>query len=599
MKQKPFFIRGFGIYCSNSSSYNPKIIEVLYKRKSKEKYLSLGNFKLSLSFGTQILTTEEVVFSNTEKIKFVIKETYGGKKAYINKIFLYENLPKYNFDMSYRNDDINININEENSINKNILHNSNKLNLKDLDMNEITNVKKEKIISNNLPTRTTDILLTESDLTDKPKKKNKKYYKDYNDSIHKESNKNKIENEKQNNSDLLDKEGVNEENISIEDNKKDLNNNSNIIFTNSDDKANAFEDDNNNIIKTISDISCNNKINNCDNDNINNKIYEYDTRISNLENEVNNLKNAINEILNNLNQTINQNKNHFQECKKYTDYKILSTLGNINDKIYYFNTQSYNHNNSHNKKHIETKTLNNNTSEIIYSNTSNNKIAKNKIGNINMNSLYVKNNSKPSKIIDNNNEILNNKNNFKKKKLSKIKLEEEKKIEKILNNQLNKKLGDFNEKIENKIYKSLFKPTLKKLENNLQNDFNSVKEKLRSLSVNYSQACIKSIQSTRPIRYNNYSSYINDLQNNFENNNNRRKSFYKIDINNRNNNNFLEEKNNFDDDKNIGRTEKVKRRNLVEKQRQLNDLIFKLNTKQNESFKYISSRKDNKSFDIN
>ena len=59
MKRKPLIIRGFGIYCSKSSSYNPKIIEVFCQRKNKQKYESLGKFKLSLSIGTQILTTEE------------------------------------------------------------------------------------------------------------------------------------------------------------------------------------------------------------------------------------------------------------------------------------------------------------------------------------------------------------------------------------------------------------------------------------------------------------------------------------------------------------------------------------------------------------
>ena len=403
MKQKPLFIRGFGIYCSSSSSYNPKIIEVLYKRKNKEKYSSLGNFKLSLSFGTQILTTEEILFNNIEKIKFVIKETYGGKQTYINNIFLYENLPNCNLSMEYQDEDKNIN--EESNIHKNITNNSNKLNLKDLNLNEITNNKKEKIINNNLPTGTTDILLTESDLTEKPKKKQKKYYSNTkNEKIDKNI-------EKNNKSNILEKEGIIEENISIESHKKDnSNNSSNIILTNSDDnneKNNAIEE--NNIINTISDNSHNNKIKN--NDIIQNKINEYDLRVSNLENEVNSLKDVINEILNNLNEIINQNKNHSQECKKYIDYKILSSLENINNKIYYYNTQSFNQNYSNNSKYIETQNLNN-ASEIICNNISR---VKSKNGNINKKALYFKK-SKSSKAMINNNEKVkvNNKNNFKK-----------------------------------------------------------------------------------------------------------------------------------------------------------------------------------------
>ena len=167
-----------------------------------------------------------------------------------------------------------------------------------------------------------------------------------------------------------------------------------------------------------------------------------------------------------------------------------------------------------------------------------------------------------------------------------------------MNNKLNKKLGDFNERIENNIYKSLLKPSLKKLENNLQNNFNSMKEKLRSLSVNYSQISAKNIKSTRPIRYNNTNnySYISDLNNNFGSNN-RRKNIYEIDINNINYNNYIDEKKNFNNYNNIIQTEKIK--NIVEKQKQLNDLLFKYNNKQNQSVNYISFRKDNKSFDTN
>ena len=178
MKQKPLLIRGFGIYCSQSTLYNPKIIEVLYQKKNSNKYISLGNFKLSLSIGTQLLTTEETIFSDIEKIKFIIKETYGGNKICINNIYLYEYLPAVDFTMSYQN--INTEKGENISNIKNIFNNNSKtLNLGDLSMNDMTkevinnnitkedNQKNEKIFSNNLPTRTTEILISESDLTDK------------------------------------------------------------------------------------------------------------------------------------------------------------------------------------------------------------------------------------------------------------------------------------------------------------------------------------------------------------------------------------------------------------------------------------------------
>ena len=185
MKQKPLLIRGFGIYCSKSTIYNPKIIEVLYQKKNSNKYISLGNFKLSLSIGTQLLTTEETIFSDIEKIKFIIKETYGGNKVCINNIYLYEYLPSVDFTMSYQNMEINTEEIINNTNNQNILGNISKtLNLGELNMNNITkeiinnnnnniviqnneNKIEEKIFSNNLPTRTSEILISESDLTDK------------------------------------------------------------------------------------------------------------------------------------------------------------------------------------------------------------------------------------------------------------------------------------------------------------------------------------------------------------------------------------------------------------------------------------------------
>ena len=170
MKQKPLLIRGFGIYCSQSTLYNPKIIEVLFQKKNSNKYISLGNFKLSLSVGTQLLTTEETIFTDIEKIRFIIKETYGGNKVCINNIYLYEYLPSVDFTMSYQNNELNTELGENiSNINlKNILNNNSKsLNLGDLSMNNITkeisnnnknkedSQKNEKIFSNNLQTRTT------------------------------------------------------------------------------------------------------------------------------------------------------------------------------------------------------------------------------------------------------------------------------------------------------------------------------------------------------------------------------------------------------------------------------------------------------------
>ena len=396
MKQKPLLIRGFGIYCSKSTIYNPKIIEVLYQKKNSNKYISLGNFKLSLSIGTQLLTTEETIFSDIEKIKFIIKETYGGNKVCINNIYLYEYLPSVDFTMSYQNMEINTEENINNTNNQNILGNISKtLNLGELNMNNITkeiinnnnnniviqnneNKIEEKIFSNNLPTRTSEILISESDLTDKkPINKRNNFFLEIknNNVINKKKSgvnktnkkENKIyikeEEEKQNpnytsfNEDLLQK------NIAVHSKPKDIFNNSNIIFTTTEAKNFTTENNiNENILNTISNLSNINNIHvndkfNSFKMNVKNKINEYDIRISNVENEIINLKKLMNDILNNMNQLILQNKslaekeykNIVTECKNYIDNKMVNiceTLNN-NQKNYYYDTQPHIYNQSY------------------------------------------------------------------------------------------------------------------------------------------------------------------------------------------------------------------------------------------------------------
>ena len=649
MKRKPLLIRGFGIYCSQSTIYNPKIIEVLYQKKNSNKYISLGNFKLSLSIGTQLLTTEETIFSDIEKIKFIIKETYGGKKVCINNIYLYEYLPSVDFTMSYQN--INTEKGENiSNINKNIFNNNSKtLNLGDLSMNDITkeiNNKKEdskknqKIFSNNLPTRTTEIFITESDLTEKkPVNKKKTFLSLEIKNNNRNDNKNKIkkilagisnlninennniqEEEKQNNAYTSFNEDLLQKNIAVHSKPQDFDN---IIFTTTDLKNYTTDNNaNDNILNTISNIS---NINNYDKFNafkmnVKNKFNEYDIKISNIENDVNNLKELVNGILNNLNQIMIQNKNKEEqeynyiltECKNYIDNKmtnICETLGN-NQRNYYYDTQPYIYNQSYsinsnvihpnlyngseifynNDKNTSTENIlykNNNTNANINLKTSNNfrnkmnisKIFKNKFKkpqltqqiNNNSNNRKAFNSLKREKSLDVltiKKNLLLNKNllikNFTKKAKKEKEKEKEKEvqIEKILAKKLNKKLNNINEEIEDKIYKSILKPTLRELEKNLQNNFESIKEKLRSHSVNFSHPNIKTSKSNRP-----------------------NEKIIKI-------NNINKEKNNNEFENNSIETENIKK-NIVEKQHQLNELLLKLNNKQNQSLKYyISFRKD-------
>ena len=654
MKQKPLLIRGFGIYCSKSTIYNPKIIEVLYQKKNSNKYISLGNFKLSLSIGTQLLTTEETIFSDIEKIKFIIKETYGGNKVCINNIYLYEYLPSVDFTMSYQNMEINTEENINNTNNQNILGNISKtLNLGELNMNNITkeiinnnnnniviqnneNKIEEKIFSNNLPTRTSEILISESDLTDKKpiNKRNNFFLEIKNNNVinKKKSGVNKInkkenkiyikeEAEKQNpnytsfNEDLLQK------NIAVHSKPKDIFNNSNIIFTTTEAKNFTTENNiNENILNTISNLSNINNIHvndkfNSFKTNVKNKINEYDIRISNVENEIINLKKLMNDILNNMNQLILQNKslaekeykNIVTECKNYIDNKMVNiceTLNN-NQKNYYYDTQPHIYNQSYsinsnvihpnlyngtdifcnNEKNISTENVsykNNNTNANVNINM---KVANNFRNKMNLSKIMKKNFKKPQltqQIVTTNinskknfnslkreksldaltikKNLLLNKNIIKKNpnQSKKSKKEKEADIDKILSKKLNKKLNNINEEIEDKIYKSILKPTLRELEKNLQNNFETIKEKLRSHSVNYSHPETKHTKSNR-----------------LENNNN------------------IEIQKDKNEEENISiETENIKK-NIVEKQHQLNELLFKLNNKQNQSLNYyISFRKD-------
>ena len=650
MKKKPLLIRGFGVYCSQSTLYNPKIIEVLYQKKNSNKFISLGNFKLSLSIGTQLLTTEETIFSDIEKIKFIIKETYGGNKICINNIYLYEYLPSVDFTMSYQNTEKGENTN--NLINKNIFNNNSKsINLADLSINDITkdncnnNALKEeikknaKIFSNNLPTRTTEILITESDLTDKKPVSHKNNFLSLEiKNINKNENKNKIrkitnesynlnknqnlkkEEEKQDNAYTSFNEELLQKNIAVHTNPKDIFNNSNIIFTTNELKNLTTDNNfNENILNTISNLS---NINNNNNDkmnaykmNVKNKINEYEIRIANIEKDVNNLKELINEILNNMNRVMLQNKNKDEneynfimtECKNYIDNKInniCETLGN-NQKNYYYDTQPYIYNQSYsiNSNVIHPNLYN--ASEIFYNNENKNTLTENmtyKTNNTNANinmkgSQNFRNKMNISKILNNKfkkpqltqqfentsnhkknfnslkreksldalsikKNLLLNKDLLKKNQPKKIKKEKQKakevQIEKILAKKLNKKLNNINEEIEDKIYKSILKPTLRELEKNLQNNFESIKEKLRCHSVNFSHPNIKTSKSNRP----------------------------------KNNINIINKENNCENINNSIDTENIKK-NIVEKQHQLNELLLKLNKKQNQSLNYfISFRKD-------
>ena len=643
MKKKPLLIRGFGVYCSQSTLYNPKIIEVLYQKKNSNKFISLGNFKLSLSIGTQLLTTEETIFSDIEKIKFIIKETYGGNKIFINNIYLYEYLPSVDITMSYQNTEKGENT--SNIITKNIFTNNSKtLNLADLSMNDITKemcdnnaineeIKKNaKIFSNNLPTRTTEILITESDLTDKKQvnKKNNflsleiknnnmndnknKFKKIISESNNLNKNQNlKIEEEKQNNAYTSFNEDLLQKNIAVHTNPKDIFNNSNIFTTNDLKNFTTENNFNENMLNTISNLS---NINNYDKINaykmnVKNKFNEYDVRIANIEKDVNNLKELINEVLNNLNRVMLQNKNKDEneynfimtECKNYVDSKInniCETLGN-NQKNYYYDTQPYIYNQSYsiNSNVIHPNLYN--ASEIFYNTDNKNSSIENmtyKTNNTNANinlkaSHNFRNKMNISKIFNNQfkkpqlTQQFDNTSNHKKNFNS---LKREKSLDALSikkNILLNKNLLKKNQ--PKKIKKEKEKAKEVQIEKILTKKLN---KKLNNINEEIEDKIYKSIlkPTLRELEKN--------LQNNFESIKEKLRSHsvnfshpnIKTSKSNRPKN--INKENNCENINNSIDTENIKK-NIVEKQHQLNELLLKLNKKQNQSLNYfISFRKD-------
>jgi hypothetical protein len=289
--------------------------------------------------------------------------------------------------------------------------------------------------------------------------------------------------------------------------------------------------------------------------------------------------------MNDICETIGNNqRNYYYDTQPYIynqSYSINSNV--IHPNLYNGSEIFYNSDKNSSNENILYKT--NNTNANINIKATNNfrnkmnisKIFKNKLKKpqltqqimINSNNKKAFNSLKREKSLDAltiKKNLLLNKNLLKKNLPKKVKKEKEKdkeiQIEKILAKKLNKKLNNINEEIEDKIYKSILKPTLRELEKNLQNNFESIKEKLRSHSVNFSHPNTKTSKSNRPIEKN-----IKE-------------------------NNIKKEKNNYENENNSIETENIKK-NIVEKQRQLNELLLKLNNKQNQSLNYyISFRKD-------
>ena len=96
----PKKLSAIGIYCWHAYSTNPKLIEILINTNKNLDFISLGDFDLGLKPGLQLLhLDEDLLLYNEENklsdniyIKLIIKETFGGKRTYINNLSLYEDI---------------------------------------------------------------------------------------------------------------------------------------------------------------------------------------------------------------------------------------------------------------------------------------------------------------------------------------------------------------------------------------------------------------------------------------------------------------------------------------------------------------------------
>ena len=397
MIKRPLLIRGLGIYCPNKLEINPKLIEVLISKK-EEEYSSLGNFELSLSSGTQVLTTEEFLFNDIMFIKILIKASFGGNRTYLSNVYLYEHLPWNESALPFN--EYNKDKDKEKNLNFNFYH--------------------------SLPSRNSDFLLSDSDLTEKKYKKNfvhnlNSYEKS---NIFKIKRKNEEKDESKRiiltSQSLSNHKGFNQNYYNKDSFDKDNNNNikneeKNPLFSSTNDNFYNSNINNRIIIEQLSNFELN----------TNDIMNKFDNRISNLENDLNDIKLNINKILDNLNIIKpNSQRDILDECNKLIESKIQSSKNIYNlNTINTINTNNFSH------------------EEFIPSNQSH--------SSKNFNKEYVQNN----KIM---------------------------KMEDLLDNKLDEKLNIFSKNLEKKIYQTILQPSLKNIEEILQSSLNDVKEQLKN-----------------------------------------------------------------------------------------------------------------------
>ena len=196
-KHFPKKLSTIGIYCWHAYSTNPKLIEILISINKINDYISLGNFDLGLKPGMQLLQLDEDLLLNNNNndnniyLKIVIKETYGGKRTYINNLSIYEDINMSIVDLKSIQE---VNDEEDNSV---IYLRQSRIK---------NNIKKQKKVGNNVNNNnillTSEILISDSDLSDR------KIFGDKVDKFFGINNSNKKENNNNNNNKINNQKNI-------------------------------------------------------------------------------------------------------------------------------------------------------------------------------------------------------------------------------------------------------------------------------------------------------------------------------------------------------------------------------------------------------
>ena len=378
----PKKLSAIGLYCWHAYSTNPKLIEILINTNKKKNFISLGDFDLEQKPGLQLLHLDEDLLLDNEEsklddeicIKLIIKETFGGKRTYINNLSLLEDIDLSIVNLKSIQEE---NDEEENSSTVFLRESRIKNNYK----------KKEKKNSNNNITNGNNILLTSEMLISDSELSDRKLFGDKVDKFFGLNSKSKIveiSESKENNSSLnknntikLNKISINNNNNTInpkinQRNKSPLKSN---IFINSEknlfgsDKksflgSNIYSGNNNNNNLNVNTQTSQNNLNNqllttemmksqidyqndffspqkqnnffCSKNEISNieyagdnlllinefrsyqktedeKMKKFDERITNIENKINDINSTIKNINNNLNNLLNKEKKKEKE----------------------------------------------------------------------------------------------------------------------------------------------------------------------------------------------------------------------------------------------------------------------------------------------